>query len=39
MSNRLKRKTLNSEEIERECLALKARGFDSVLTRYGARAT
>ncbi|MCH7370943.1 2-iminoacetate synthase ThiH [Aeromonas sp. MR16] len=35
MSNRLKRKTLNSEEIERECLALKTRGFDSVLLVTG----
>ncbi|MFM4708111.1 2-iminoacetate synthase ThiH [Aeromonas caviae] len=35
MSNRLKRKTLNSEEIERECLAIKARGFDSVLLVTG----
>ena len=35
MSNRLKRKTLNAEEIERECLALKARGFDSVLLVTG----
>ena len=35
MSNRLKRKTLDAEEIERECLALKARGFDSVLLVTG----
>ncbi|WP_425891136.1 2-iminoacetate synthase ThiH [Aeromonas veronii] len=35
MSNRLKRKTLNAEEIERECLAIKARGFDSVLLVTG----
>ncbi|MBL0680140.1 2-iminoacetate synthase ThiH [Aeromonas dhakensis] len=35
MSNRLKRKTLNNEEIERECLAIKARGFDSVLLVTG----
>lgn len=35
MSNRLKRKTLNTEEIERECLAIKARGFDSVLLVTG----
>ncbi|MDM5139764.1 2-iminoacetate synthase ThiH [Aeromonas bestiarum] len=35
MSNRLKRKTLNSDEIERECLAIKARGFDSVLLVTG----
>ena len=39
MSNRLKRKTLNSEEIERECLALKARGFDSVLLVTGEHET
>ncbi len=35
MSNRLKRKTLDTEEIERECLAIKARGFDSVLLVTG----
>lgn len=35
MSNRLKRKTLDAEEIERECLAIKARGFDSVLLVTG----
>ncbi len=39
MSNRLKRKTLNGEEIERECLALKARGFDSVLLVTGEHET
>ncbi|MFM5028539.1 2-iminoacetate synthase ThiH [Aeromonas rivipollensis] len=39
MSNRLKRKTLNAEEIERECLALKARGFDSVLLVTGEHET
>ncbi|MFM4720897.1 2-iminoacetate synthase ThiH [Aeromonas bivalvium] len=39
MSNRLKRKSLNSEEIERECLALKARGFDSVLLVTGEHET
>ncbi|MFM5560323.1 2-iminoacetate synthase ThiH [Aeromonas rivipollensis] len=39
MSNRLKRKTLNSGEIERECLALKARGFDSVLLVTGEHET
>lgn len=39
MSNRLKRKTLNSDEIERECLALKARGFDSVLLVTGEHET
>lgn len=39
MSNRLKRKTLNSEEIERECLAIKARGFNSVLLVTGEHET
>lgn len=39
MSNRLKRKTLNAEEIERECLAIKARGFDSVLLVTGEHET
>ncbi|MFB0767218.1 2-iminoacetate synthase ThiH [Aeromonas salmonicida] len=39
MSNRLKRKTLNSDEIERECLALKARGFGSVLLVTGEHET
>lgn len=39
MSNRLKRKTLNPEEIERECLAIKARGFNSVLLVTGEHET
>ncbi|WON77225.1 2-iminoacetate synthase ThiH [Serratia sp. UGAL515B_01] len=35
MSNQLKRKTLNSEEIERECAAIKALGFDHLLLVTG----
>ncbi|WP_108648985.1 2-iminoacetate synthase ThiH [Dongshaea marina] len=35
MSNRLKRRTLTPEEIERECLAIKQMGFDSVLLVTG----
>lgn len=35
MSNRLKRRTLTEAEIERECLAIKAMGFDTVLLVTG----
>lgn len=35
MSNRLKRKTLDAEEIERECTAIRAMGFDSLLLVTG----
>jgi len=35
MSNKLRRKTLTPDEIEQECLAIKARGFDSVLLVTG----
>ncbi|WP_116475824.1 2-iminoacetate synthase ThiH [Zobellella maritima] len=35
MSNRLKRKTLSEAEIEQECLAIKAMGFDTVLLVTG----
>lgn len=35
MSNRLKRKTLDGAEIERECEAIRAMGFDSLLLVTG----
>ena len=35
MNNRIKRKVLSLEEIERECLILKSHGFDSVLLVTG----
>ncbi|GAB3028236.1 2-iminoacetate synthase ThiH [Bowmanella dokdonensis] len=35
MSNRIKRKTLTEDEIERECRAIKAMGFDSLLLVTG----
>lgn len=35
MSNQLKRKTLDSEEIERECAAIKALGFEHLLLVTG----
>lgn len=35
MSNRLKRKTLDAAEVEQECIALKAMGFDTVLLVTG----
>ncbi|GGD65829.1 2-iminoacetate synthase ThiH [Lacimicrobium alkaliphilum] len=35
MSNKLRRKTLTTDEIEQECLAIKAMGFDSVLLVTG----
>jgi|TARA_B100002019_G_C21219526_1_gene573911 2-iminoacetate synthase len=39
MSNRLKRKTLSLGEIERECRAIKAKGFDTVLIVTGEHET
>lgn len=39
MSNRLKRKTLSLDEIERECRAIKAKGFDTVLIVTGEHET
>lgn len=35
MSNRIKRKTLDADEIERECAAIKALGFDHLLLVTG----
>ena len=35
MSNRLRRKTLSMAEIEQECAAIKAKGYDSVLVVTG----
>jgi len=35
MSNRIKRKTLDKQEIERECLAIKALGYDQLLLVTG----
>ncbi|MBD1227166.1 2-iminoacetate synthase ThiH [Xenorhabdus griffiniae] len=35
MSNHIKRKTLNEQEIETECLALKKRGFEHILLVTG----
>ncbi|GGO67643.1 2-iminoacetate synthase ThiH [Bowmanella pacifica] len=39
MSNKLKRKTLSLDEIEAECLAIKAMGFDSLLLVTGEHET
>ena len=39
MSNRIKRKTLNAEEIERECLAIRKLGFDHLLLVTGEHQT
>jgi 2-iminoacetate synthase len=39
MSNRLKRKTLSSTEIEQECQAIKAKGFDTLLIVTGEHET
>jgi 2-iminoacetate synthase len=39
MSNRIKRKTLNADEIERECLAIRAMGFDHLLLVTGEHQT
>ena len=39
MSNRLKRKTLSLDEIERECRAIKAKGFDTILIVTGEHET
>ena len=39
MSNRIKRKTLNAEEIERECLAIRKMGFDHLLLVTGEHQT
>ena len=39
MSNRLKRKTLSLDEIEQECRAIKAKGFDTVLIVTGEHET
>lgn len=35
MSNRIRRKTLNAEEIKRECAAIRAMGFDQLLLVTG----
>ncbi len=39
MSNRIKRKTLSIEEVERECIAIKEWGFDSILVVTGEHET
>ena len=39
MSNRLKRKTLSPTEIEQECQAIKAKGFDTLLIVTGEHET
>jgi len=39
MSNRIKRKTLNAEEIDRECLAIRKMGFDHLLLVTGEHQT
>lgn len=39
MSNRIKRKTLNAAEIERECQAIRAMGFDQLLLVTGEHQT
>lgn len=39
MSNHIKRKTLNAEEIERECAAIKALGFEHLLLVTGEHQT
>lgn len=39
MSNRIKRKTLSESEIERECEAIKAKGYDTVLVVTGEHET
>ncbi|WP_426767099.1 2-iminoacetate synthase ThiH [Erwinia aphidicola] len=39
MSNRIKRKTLNGEEIARECEAIRAMGFDHLLLVTGEHQT
>ncbi|MTJ02911.1 2-iminoacetate synthase ThiH [Idiomarina piscisalsi] len=39
MSNRLKRKTLSVNEIEQECRAIKAKGFDTILIVTGEHET
>ncbi|RXS44278.1 2-iminoacetate synthase ThiH [Idiomarina sp. 29L] len=39
MSNRLKRKTLSVAEIEQECRAIKAKGFDTILIVTGEHET
>lgn len=39
MSNRLKRKTLSVTEIEQECRAIKAKGFDTILIVTGEHET
>lgn len=39
MSNRLKRKTLSLSEIEQECQAIKAKGFDTILIVTGEHET
>lgn len=35
MSNRIRRKTLNADDIERECTALRQMGFDHILLVTG----
>lgn len=39
MENRLKRRTLDSGDIERECEAIKRMGFDSILLVTGEHET
>lgn len=39
MSNKLKRKTLSLEEVEAECLAIKAKGYDTLLVVTGEHET
>ncbi len=39
MSNHIKRKTLNADEIERECVAIKALGFEHLLLVTGEHQT
>lgn len=39
MSNRIRRKTLNAEEIKRECAAIRAMGFDQLLLVTGEHQT
>lgn len=39
MSNRIKRKTLNAQEIARECAAIRAMGFDQLLLVTGEHQT
>ncbi|WP_414828353.1 2-iminoacetate synthase ThiH [Alteromonas sp. H39] len=39
MSNRIKRKTLSEKEIRRECEAIKAKGYDTVLVVTGEHET